>query len=284
MTAAVSSATSRVTFWLGVHRPGWLATLDVPLMVSHRTLGDLRTMPRATSPWVLDSGGFTELAMYGGWATSPRSYIHAVRHYRDEIGLLEWAAPQDWMCEPDIINGGGWKKGTGLSVAEHQQRTLDNLLELRSLAPDLPIIPVLQGWEPWQYERHAEMYTAAGIDLAAEPVVGMGSVCRRTSTLHLSAAKAIRRLAPHVGPIHGFGVSLEGLAMYGDALGSSDSLAWSAWARRDAMHLFDCHRPRSRRGEPYSFANCPGCALAYRREVLRRLNADGRLFTKEAVA
>jgi hypothetical protein len=61
-----------------------------------------------------------------------------------------WAAPQDWMCEPIVINGGtaGGQRfaGTHLSVAEHQRRTVANYAQLRDLAPDLPIIPVVQGW------------------------------------------------------------------------------------------------------------------------------------------
>ena len=262
-------------FWLGTHRPGWLRWIDVPLMVSHRTLGEMNVdnLPRATQPWVLDSGGFTELGMFGGWAESAAHYAAAVRLYSEQIGMMRWAAPQDWMCEPDMIHGGGWKVGTHLSVAEHQRRTVDNLVELRSIAPDLPFIPVLQGWHPHDYEVCVEMYAAAGVDLALEPVVGIGSVCRRSETLHRLAERAIRRVAPHVGPLHGFGVSLDGLAMYGDALGSSDSLAWSFWARQDQIHLFDCDRPHSRHGKPYSYANCPGCGLAYRREVIRRAEA-----------
>ena len=192
---------------------------------------------------MLDSGGFTELAMFGGWSVPPKTYVRAVRAYRDEIGLLQWAAPQDWMCEPDIIHGGGWKVGTHLSVADHQQRTVANFLELRHLAADLPIIPVLQGWEPHEYEACAELFLSAGVDLATEPVVGIGSVCRRGTAQQINAEIAIRRLQPFVGPMHGFGVSLEGLARYSDALGSSDSLAWSAWARRNRTHILDCDRP-----------------------------------------
>jgi len=258
-----------VKFWLGTHRPGWLAHLDVPLMVSHRTLADIKHLPPARHPWVLDSGGFTELSMYGEWLTTPTNYIAAVRRYRDEIGHMQWAAPQDWMCEPDIIHGGGgWKVGTGLTVVEHQCLTVTNLLELRTLAPDIPFIPVLQGWTADDYIACADLYGAAGIDLAAEPVVGVGSVCRRGPREHAVAEQAIRRLAPHCGPLHGFGVSIEGLARYGDALGSSDSLAWSAWARRSRQHLDGCRRPMSRHGRAYSYANCPGCALTYRDHVL----------------
>ena len=34
---------------------------------------------------------------------------------------------------------------TGLAIAAHQAHTVANYLELRSLAPDLPFVPVLQG-------------------------------------------------------------------------------------------------------------------------------------------
>ena len=44
------------------------------------------------------------------------------------------------MCEPFML------AKTGLTVAEHQARTVANYLELRSLAPELPFVPVLQGW------------------------------------------------------------------------------------------------------------------------------------------
>ena len=41
--------------------------------------------------------------------------------------------------------------GTHLSVAEHQARTVANYLTLRDLAPELPIIPVVQGWTVADY-------------------------------------------------------------------------------------------------------------------------------------
>jgi hypothetical protein len=64
-----------------------------------------------------------------------------VWRYRDEIGQLDWAAPQDWMCVPFIL------AKTGLSVEEHQRRTVTNYLKLKELASDLPFIPILQGWD-----------------------------------------------------------------------------------------------------------------------------------------
>ena len=69
----------------------------------------------------------------------------AVRRYRDEIGRLEWAAPIDWMCEPFML------AKTGLAIAVHQAHTVANYLELRSLVPELPFVPVLQGWSRDDY-------------------------------------------------------------------------------------------------------------------------------------
>src|SRR5437763_16185605 len=126
------------TFYLGAHHPCWLGQLDLPLFVSRRRLAGRRTLPRARTAWALDSGGFTELSMHGRWTLSPAAYAAEVRRYRDEIGHMAFAAPQDWMCEPHML------RQTGLCVAEHQRRTVDNYGELSALAPNLPWMPVLQ--------------------------------------------------------------------------------------------------------------------------------------------
>ncbi len=62
---------------------------------------------------------------------------------------------------------------TGLTVAVHQVQTVTNYLELRSRAPDLPFVPVLQGWSRDDYHRCVELYDRADINLAAEPLVGV---------------------------------------------------------------------------------------------------------------
>ena len=244
------------TFYLGAHMPHWLALTDVPLFVSHRRLAGRKTLPRALGPWALDSGGFTELQMFGRWVTTPAEYVAAVRRYRDEIGQLQWAAPQDWMCEPVVIAGGRVGPvtfaGTGLSVDEHQRRTVQNLLELRELAPDLPFAPVLQGYTPADYERCADMYAAAGIDLAAEPVVGIGSVCRRQASSEI--ADLIHRFAERGIALHGFGVKTLGLAEAAAGLASADSMAWSTRGR----HVKGCTSSH------VTEANCLRFALAWR--------------------
>lgn len=92
-------------FYLGTHQPQWLGRYAVPFFVSRRTLAPRKSLPKALARWALDSGGFTELQMYGRWTVTPEEYASEVRRFRDGVGLLDWAAPQDWMCEAAVING-----------------------------------------------------------------------------------------------------------------------------------------------------------------------------------
>ncbi|MEU0428852.1 hypothetical protein ABZ235_35720 [Streptomyces canus] len=231
----------------------WLADSDIPLFISRNRLKKRKTFPRARTAWALDSGGFTELQRHGRWTTTAAEYAAEVRRYAESIGRMAWAAPQDWMCEPWVIFGSRqapaasprWFHGTraarGLSpgdldrdldaaIALHQRYTVANLIERRTIAPDLPFIPVLQGWELRHYLHCAQMYADAGIDLAAEPVVGLGSVCRRQATDEI--ASIVRQFARRGLRLHGFGVKTAGLGAYADALVSADSMAWSMGARR----------------------------------------------------
>jgi hypothetical protein len=131
----------------------------------------------------------------------------------------------DWMCEPWICGK------TGLSVQEHQRRTVANYLELRSIAPELPFIPVLQGWERDEYLRCVEMYLAAGVNLQTCELVGLGSVCRRQGTK--AATDIIATLASLGLRLHGFGFKVRGLHQAGALLTSADSMAWSYQQRCD---------------------------------------------------
>jgi len=220
-------------FYLGTHIPAHFARSVVPLFVSRTRLERQKKWPRAQAPWSLDSGGFTEVALRGGWSLSPTRYAQMARKYRDEIGSLRWAAPQDWMCEPVAL------KATGLSVVEHQRRTIENYLDLVSYAPDVPWIPVLQGWEKDDYRRHVEMYAAAGVSLADAPIVGVGTVCRRQS--HKEAGEILHTIrAAGVSRLHGFGFKVLGIRAWGHLLTSADSLAWSFDARYAKKRLSTC--------------------------------------------
>jgi hypothetical protein len=147
------------------------------------------------------------------------------------------------------------------AVLVHQRHTVDDYLELKRLAPDLPIIPVLQGWTLEQYQRCADMYAAAGVDLAAQPVVGLGSVCRRQAT------SEIREIVEHFHAqglrLHGFGVKTDGLGAYAGGLESADSMAGSAGARRDKIQLFGC-------STHINCANCPFWFYRWHQGIVRR--------------
>jgi hypothetical protein len=240
-----------VKFYLGTHMPHWLELVDVPLFISRRRLAGRKTFPRARSSWALDSGGFTELNRYGRWSTSPGSYASDVARYSEEIGGLEWAAPMDWMCEPWVV------AKTGLTVAEHQRRTVDNYLTLRTIAPELPFIPVLQGWRMEDYLRCADLYDTAGIDLGSQPLIGLGSVCRRQSTGEIGGIVAT--LAGYGLSLHGFGVKTTGLRSYSMYLTSADSMSWS----RRGRQVHPCGHGRAK-----SEANCLVFAQQWRQHVL----------------
>jgi hypothetical protein len=245
-----------VIFYLGTHQVHWLGLTSVPLFVSRRTLCLRKSLPRAVAPWALDSGGFSELKMFGRWTIRAAQYAREVRRWRDEIGLLQWAAAMDYMCEPSIL------RETGLSVREHQWRTILSYLELKSLAPDLPWMPVVQGFRREEYLEHVAAYRLVGVDLRVLPVVGVGSICRRQGTVE--AEGILRSLAALGLRLHGFGLKLTGLRRVADVMTSADSMAWSFAARRLQRPLLGCSGHKN-------CANCIRFALLWRDRVLRTI-------------
>lgn len=238
-------------FLLGTHEVSWLGRTDVPLFISHRRLSRQRRWPRALGPWAEDSGGFSELSLFGKWVTAADHYASAVSRHVDEIGSMLWAAIQDWMCEPFMLDR------TGLTLAEHQARTVDSYLELRELAPAVPWAPVIQGWRQRDYHDHVRQYVNAGVDLSAAPVVGVGSICRRQATDE--AASILGSLAALGLSLHAFGLKTLGLRKIGGEVASADSMAWSLNARKNPP-LAECsHR---------SCANCMRYALRWRDQML----------------
>lgn len=254
-------------FYLGIPEPSWLPRIGVPAFVSvARMQRAAKELPRATQPWALDSGGFSQIGEHGSWENGlrPREYARVVRRYREEVGFMDWAAPQDWMCEPPML------QKTGLSVAKHQVLTVANFVELRRIAPDLPIIPALQGWELEDYLRCVDLYISADVDLWAEPVVGLGSVCRRSNTDEIT--RIVSELYGLGLKLHGFGVKTTGIENYGHMLLSADSMAWSFDARmagRRGIKLCDVEHPRGGK----NCANCPAYARQWRDRIVSRISA-----------
>lgn len=255
-------------FFLGTHMPCWLGRLDIPLFVSRRTLCRYRRLPQALGPWALDSGGFSELTMFGRWTITPESYVAEVRRYHDEIGNLEWAAIQDLMCEEVVL------AKTGMTIEDHRLYTVKNYHDLRALDDTLPWAPVLQGWTLDDYRRCLDLYIESGADLVNAPAIGVGTVCRRQATRDaVEIMDALARDLASIGaaPIHAFGFKKAGLvncARIGVPLGSADSLAWSFTARHSPP-LAGCTDHKN-------CANCMFFALLWRDEILRSIEEAER--------
>lgn len=101
------------------------------------------------------------------------------------------------------------------------------------------------------------------MQLKTLPLVGIGSVCRRQRTSEMGMI--IRTLASGGLRLHGFGVKKQGLAYYGAALASADSMAWSYAARREAPLQGCTHR---------SCSNCSRYALRWREDILALDNSN----------
>ncbi|MEU4964976.1 deazapurine DNA modification protein DpdA family protein [Streptomyces smyrnaeus] len=251
-------------FYLTTHKKHWLRETTVPLFLKSEHLRNCVKPLRASGPYAVDSGGFSELQRYGRWTRTARQYVEDLRRIWEHVGPYEWAAGQDWMCEDLIINGGTAGPltfvGTHLSVAEHQARTVRNFLDLRSLAPELRIIPTLQGGSVAEYHACADLYESYGVNLRREPVVGLGSVCRLQSTRQ--GAQIVTAMAARGYRLHGFGFKTLGLERVGHLLASADSMAWSTHAR---------NRPPMP-GHPHkNCANCIDYALNWRTRMLAKL-------------
>ena len=245
-------------FYLGTHRPNWLEKTDVPLCVSRNTLKDRKTMPRALGPWMLDSAAFTEIATHGEWTITSQQYAAEVDRIILQTGNCRMVAPQDWMCEPSML------AKTGLTVEEHQHRTVRNFEDLRYALGDI-VFPVLQGWERDDYLRHWEMYERWHFPLEHEPVVGLGSVCRRWSDKEIGTI--VHALQPL--KLHGFGIRGEALKNLAPLLKSADSMAWSYNGRHN-KHPGCTHTAKN-------CANCLYYALLWREERLIDIDHQQRL-------
>jgi hypothetical protein len=214
-------------FYVGLHHPTDAKNFD-RCMVSARTLRN-RKSDFQVNEWMLDSGAFREIEQYKDFRDSPEEYAARVNRW-SRCGRMVAAVSQDYMCEPYILGI------TGLTVEEHQRRTIRRYDALLPLIEDVYLLPVLQGYWPEEYVRHLGDY---GDRLSDGQWVGVGSVCKRNSNVQEieGVLMEIKKARPDLR-LHGFGVKTTALAssVVRDCLHSADSMAWSAaarWAGRD---------------------------------------------------
>lgn len=254
-------------FWLGICMASKLAQVPVPMCVSYGQLRNRKSIPTPGAPVFLDSRGFTEVNQHGRYTFSPNDYATFVRRLRDEWGdRLAHASIMDWMCEPFVL------EKTGLTIPEHQRRTVDSYLTLSAIDSSLPWLPVLQGFTIHDYHACADLYESRGVQLASLPLVGIGSVCRRQGMQE--AAGIIKSLyARGYRNIHGFGFKTTGLVSKGLRLArylkSSDSMSWSKRARSAYRHdkVKLCGGVGHHRG---ACNNCVAWALTWRERLVAR--------------
>jgi hypothetical protein len=212
-----------VRFFVGVHHPN--KAHRVPLaMISANALRNRRS-PFDVGEWLMDSGAFTTVTKHGGYPEGVEVYAEIIRRFAG-CGTLLAAVAQDYMCEPFVL------ERTGMTVYRHQQLTIqryDDLLKCDCAG--VPIMPVLQGYDPSEYVSHVRMY---GDRLTEGMWVGVGSVCKRNRNPGsiVAVLEAIHAVRPDLR-LHGFGVKITTLRneRVRQLFYSCDSMAWSFAAR-----------------------------------------------------
>lgn len=145
-----------------------------------------RKEPVHVRKWIMDSGAFTQITKWGDFVMSPEEYIRLACYFQ-WCGDLQCIVSQDYMCEPDVIQGLK-DRGIRASVRVHQQKTVERYIELLDLADKyelrVPIMPVLQGWEVEDYWDHYCMYKSAFMAGSGRrrwnpEWIGIGSTCKR---------------------------------------------------------------------------------------------------------
>lgn len=218
-------------FFTGLHQPSDAKHFDAAFVSVNR----LRTRKSdfVVGEWIMDSGAFTEISTFGYYRDSVDVYAREIRRWA-KCGKLLAAVAQDWMCEPHIV------AKTGLSVEEHQSHTIaryDALMQEDT--GGVYILPVLQGYAPFDYVRHVRAY---GDRLKQGMWVGVGSVCKRNGDpgAIASVLLAIKRERPDLR-LHGFGLKTTALAdpLVTSLLETADSMAWSFAARINGRNAND---------------------------------------------
>jgi len=168
--------------------------------------------------WILDSGAFQELRLYGRYTFTPEEYFEYALEKKPDFFVN-----MDYMCEPSQL------LKTGLTVEEHQKLSIENQITLGDLADEhgIELIGTIQGWDLADYLDHIDMLKESD---TLRKIMGIGSICRRSADKKiLQVLRIIRRNLPSWIKLHGFGVKTT-ILQYRETynyLDMCDSMAWS---------------------------------------------------------
>lgn len=220
-------------FFVGLHQPADAKNFPECCISINRLRG--RKKPVECPQVLVDSGAFTELNIHGCYRHDVEEYAAELIRLHDKgVVKIAGAVAQDYMCEPFML------EKTGLDIETHQRLSVeryDGLLAAlhKHYGPVLPfvVLPVLQGYDPEDYQRHVKLY---GARLTPVMWAGVGSVCKRNGRPEsvLEVLRAVKDARPDLR-LHGFGIKKTSLSHPGvrELLATSDSMAWSLAARKE---------------------------------------------------
>lgn len=216
-------------FYVGLHQVNHAARFDRAFISVNRL--KTRKSDFVANDWILDSGAFTLINKHGDFPEPPKEYAKSIRRW-SLCGNLIAAVSQDYMCVPSVLNI------TGLTIPEHQEKTIGRYEAILSEGISVYLLPILQGYEVPDYIRHIKMYERKGF-LPKGCYVGVGSLCKKNSRPQeieriLSSIKMTR---PDLR-LHGFGIKITSLRskLIRSLLYSADSMAWSFAARKQGRN------------------------------------------------
>lgn len=173
----------------------------------------------------LDSAGFVAAARYGDYRWSVADYYDLV-----EAFPWTWHASMDYCCEPEVAQDRPLRL---LRIAATAQLLAQCQAEAKARGLPAPM-PILQGWTPAEYALCARWLPV----LEWPPLVGLGSVCRRSvdgPNGILAILDAVDAVLPPGVRLHLFGVKSAALALLSKhpRVASADSMAWDMQARAE---------------------------------------------------
>lgn len=196
----------------GGHVPGILISASV--LWSRKRGCFIKFNPPKSDELFLDPGGF-------GFHRRNSDYPFTLAQYAElaeRLGATS-VATLDYPCEPKV------NREIHRTNLDRIARSVEWAERGRKEQPQLPWVPVIQGYTPAEYLRCIDLYEEKGL---IRPYMAIGSLCsrvRRDSTWEV--VRVIRRRLTGVR-LHGFGVSLTLLKdkRIRSALHSADTQAW----------------------------------------------------------
>jgi len=197
-------------------------------MFSYRRLRNRKSpLPTLGKQWIMDSGGFSELHLFGKYTFNVDQYLLGILRFKPTF-----FCSMDWTCEPSSL------KATGKSLLEHLTLSTQSHIVLRESVEKKNLLDRLmgciQGYHADDYLLHIDMLREHGL---LEDYMGIGTLCRRQKTAEIiPILRQIKQNLPSRVKLHGFGIkttTLRNPAIYG-LLNSCDSMSWSRQAREES--------------------------------------------------